>query len=560
MKLSQLVNSALEDAEAKVASARDAEKIAGFATNLGEALTKDTIAGVKPGFITRAAEGIGKHLGGTSRDSHVGRGLMALGAAGTAAAAGTAGAAGLATGGAIGGGAALSQRKKRRQAEAALAEERSKGEKQSSDAMDTAVEAMKFAESLEHLAMLFPKIADGSTQINDINGPETYVSPDKGVTRDSQTKAHSLSAQQARTGGGSGSDMDIETPAPVGAKQAAEAVLSAKIAQSEALLAAGQAKLAGALLQQATAEFEMAKVALSRSKREAAQESFDKLSPDDRREALGKAPTKTTGLRGALPDWMQRSGVATIGQQRRERAEARETGTLSKGLAKQIHKQNKHAYDEAASTPHGNFITLPTNVSVSGVAPDNAGMASFTKRDGKSREIAPLGQHVREPAFSASADHGIQDNFEHVQGAKIALFELIFPKVAAGYRDAAAERNDAQRQWETMGRGAKIVHHGGHGALRGGVAGGALGTIAGGTVGALKGNHSLKEGLTRAAIGALAGGAIGTGAGAAVGGGVGTAASFANTPMMRKRQLALSHATNKGTLKADEFARKKEED
>jgi hypothetical protein len=377
MKLSQLVNSALEDAEAKVASARSSEKIA-------------SVAAPAPVRTKRANAVAPVAAPATTR-------------------------------------------------------------------MDTATEAMKFAESLEHLAMLFPKIAEGSTQTNDVNGPEVLTSPDKGATHTSHTKARSLSVQQASSGGGSGPDMDIATPPPVGAKQAAEAVLSAKIAQSEALLAAGQAKLAGALAKQAQAEF----------------------------------------------------------------------------------TQSKQAYDEAASTPHGSLITLPTNVSVSGVAPDNAGMASFTKRDGKSREIAPIAQHVQEPAFSASADRGIQDNFEHTQGAKIALFDALFPK-AAGYVDTREKKMDAQKEWETMSRGQRAAHQGSRMAVPGALVGGAVGGYKGLQSASkhLAGGGGLTGAAGRAALGTLAGTALGGG----VAGGLGSAAgAMKKRPGVGTTALALRH-------------------
>lgn len=233
MKLSQLVNSALEDASAKVASARDAEKTAGAATAIGEKVMEKVPS--MSGLGQRAigvAQDVGKHLGGKTTESAVGRGLLAAGGATAVGAAG-----------------------------AAEAGRRHHSKTASAEAVSTATEAVKFAESLEHLAMLFPKIAAGSVQINDRAGPEVLISPSKGTTKDTSTKATTLSAAEASHQGGSGDNMHVETFKSPYAKKAAEEILSAKIAQSEALLAAGQAKQAQALAKQAQAEFEAAKKA-----------------------------------------------------------------------------------------------------------------------------------------------------------------------------------------------------------------------------------------------------------------------------------------------------------
>ncbi len=206
----------------------------------------------------------------------------------------------------------------------------------------TAQEAIKFAENCEHLALLFPKLAGGP------GATETFVSPDKGTTKDTPTKAQSLSPQMASTGGDSGKGREVETNANAApyAKKAAEALLDAKLAQSQALLSVGRAKEAQTLAESAKAEFETAKRAYEEE-------------------------------------------------------------------------------DSKTNTPKGSPKTLETYVSGTsgapgGVAPDNAGAASFTKRDGKKREIAPLSEHIKEPAFSAASDKGLSDNLDHTAGAKIA--------------------------------------------------------------------------------------------------------------------------------------------
>lgn len=264
MKLSELVNSALEDAKTKIASAQDVEKTAGFddvakavgskARDIAHGSGRGVKALTEPGAFTRGArkvvskaQEIGRtHLKGTGIDSDTGRGLMAMGAAGTAAAGTTAA-------GAAGAHHLYKKHKSKSESEDG-------SEKSSADEMiATATEAMKFAESLEHLAMLFPKLA--STQINDISGPATLVSPDKGATKDTPTKATSLSAREASTGSDGSKGMTVATnkgEAPYAAK-AAQAILEAKIAQSNALLVAGQAKQAAALAKSAQLEFEAAK-------------------------------------------------------------------------------------------------------------------------------------------------------------------------------------------------------------------------------------------------------------------------------------------------------------
>lgn len=394
MKLSQLVSSALEDAQAKVASAMDAEKNAGAADTARKAVdTAATAVGsaahglaqnMGPGVVGRSARKIvdvagdvgGKYLGGTSALSDAGRGLIAAGGLGVA---GT-------------GATALAAKK--------LMGKKKKDEPEKVGALDTAVEAMKLAESLEHLAMLFPKLAEGSTQINDINGPAVLVSPNMGTTKDSPTKATSVPAHRAHSGGGGGSDMNIETNKhPDGGQQnyaakqafmsaadgirkgrendakrnraagikddyaakAAQAILEAKVAQSNALLMAGHAQAATQLAKQAQAEF----------------------------------------------------------------------------------MQAKRAYEEedaSTNTPKGNPQSLVVNRNPGdfpvpgGRVTDNAGMIAMTKRQAKTEDVRrDAGKHVQETALSAVSDKGLTDNLDHTEGAKIAnIFQLAAMRKAAG--------------------------------------------------------------------------------------------------------------------------------
>lgn len=232
--------------------------------------------------------------------------------------------------------------------------------------MNTAKEAMKFAASLEHLAVLIPKMAATSHSTMEVSGPEILVSPDKGKTQDSGTKAQTLTpAEASHGGGGGGAAGQVANDGSVGgvpnrfSKKAAEEMLLAKIAQSEALAAVGRAKEAADLANAARVEFERAKKAYEEE-------------------------------------------------------------------------------DASTKTPKGSPKTLETFVSGTsgapgGVAPDNKGMASFTKRDGKKREIAPIAEHLREPAFSARADRGLQDNLDHTQGAKISsMLDKVAARKSAG--------------------------------------------------------------------------------------------------------------------------------
>ena len=442
MKLSQLVSSALEDAQAKIASAEDAEKVSGLASTLGEsALTRNIIKGRGADAMStkmlNAAGTLGKHLGGKELESQVGRGLLAAGgtlaAAPLVAGAGVMGArklmggkksepeksAGLATrlgdkvieaaenrglggegtrsfkalehltrlGNRLGGKgdpasslgrglmaatglAAGTTAAAGLGAKALMDRKKKDDEPEKTSALDTAVEAMKLAESLEHLAMLFPKLAEESAQINDINGPEVLVSPNMGATKDSPTKATSVPAHRASSGGGSGPNMAIETNKNPDAgdqnyaAKAAQAILEAKVAQSNALLMAGHAQAATQLAKQAQVEF----------------------------------------------------------------------------------LQAKRAYEEedaSTNTPKGNPQSLAVNRNPgdlpvpSGPVTDNAGMIAMTKRQAKTEDVRrEAGKHVQETALSAASDKGLVDNLDYTEGAKIAniLNKVASRKVAMAVR------------------------------------------------------------------------------------------------------------------------------
>lgn len=224
------------------------------------------------------------------------------------------------------------------------------GSEKRASVIETAKLAMQFADSLDNLALVIPKLASPMAAAT---GPAATESPDKGKTKHTPTHASTLSSAEASHGGGGGNAKgQVANDGSVGgvpnafSKKAAEDMLLAKIAQSNALLAVGQAKEAAALAKTAQAEFERMKKAYEEE-------------------------------------------------------------------------------DSSTRTPKGSPKSLETHASgmtgaPGGVAPDNKGMATMTQRDAKKREIAPIAEHVREPAFSARTDRGIQDNFEHTTGAKIA--------------------------------------------------------------------------------------------------------------------------------------------
>lgn len=307
---------------------------------------------------------------------------------------------------------------------------------------ETAKLAMQFAESIEHLATVFPKLAAPMAQAT---GPEAMESPTKGTTKDTNTKATTLSAAEASHGGGGGNAKgQVANDGSVGgvpdrfSKKAAEEILLAKIAQSEALMSIGRANEAATLAKAAQEEFEKASSrfdsvakAVGEKARSAAfgsgQGAKAMVEPGvitrgarkvvDKAQEIGRKGLGGTDINSDTGRGLMAMGGAAAG-----------VGAAGAAGAKALHDRSKKAYEEedgSTRTPKGNPKSLETYVSGTsgapgGVAPDNARAASMTQRDAKKREIPQLAQHVREPALSARSDRGIQDNFEHTQGAKIA--------------------------------------------------------------------------------------------------------------------------------------------
>lgn len=425
MKLSQMVANALDTASQNVASARDAEKTAGLATRVGEKFMEHAPEmGNAAQRVGGMAASVGKHLGGKSTEQAVGRGLAAAG--------------GLAAGGAAVGaaGAAASRDKK-------------------SSVLETAQDAVKFAESLESLAHLMPKIAGGSIQVNDANGPAISQTAGQGATKDTNTKATSLSPNEAgaQTSSGSGAPLDTNKSAADFAHAAASMMLDAKLAQAKALEMAGHHKTAAEMNLQAKAEFEKAKL----------------------------------------------------------------------------------AYTEAAPTPKGETKTVPTDFTIpGGVARDNAGMASMTKRDAKTQDVrASASKHISEPALSAASDKGLTDNLNNTSGAKIAG---IFSKVAG--RKQAYSAADSMGGFDSQGLSPEVraqVNHrlslalGGVSALGLGASGAMMGAGAG-------------------AKGALIGGALGAGVGGLGGYGLGRLQAHGQSEMDKQREDTRGLGTLNGKL------------
>jgi hypothetical protein len=238
----------------------------------------------------------------------------------------------------------------------------------------TAARAMEIASALDNLGMLMPKIAAGP---QDRAGPAITSSQQMGATKDTNTKATTLSHHEASSGGGPSSGMHLQTNKTQNAtsttvkgaaltREVAEQILLAKIAQAEALTAAGRAKEAQALAEAAKAEFEQAKKAYE--------------------EEDGSTRTPT-----ASPKTVE------------------------------------------------SFASNPSAGAPGGVARDNNGMISMTKRDGKAREKSEIAKHVTEPAFSARSDKGVSDNVQTTTGSKIAsVREKIAAKAQAKKTASAA--------------------------------------------------------------------------------------------------------------------------
>jgi hypothetical protein len=363
----------------------------------------------------------------------------------------------------------------------------------------TAARAVEIAAALDNLGMLMPKIASGgntnrgggSVGPQDRPGPAITSSPQMGATRDSNTKAQTLSHQEASSGGGPSSGMHLHTNKSQNAtsstvkgaalsREAAEQILLAKVAQVEALRAAGNLNEALKLASQAQADFERSKKAYEEE--------------DD-----------STRLTYGDPKTMP-----------------------------------------ASSSSNGG--------AAGGVALDNQGMINFTKRDGKARERGAIAQHVSEPAFSATSDRGIQDNVQTTTGAKIAsVREKIAAKAREKKADVMVD--EAQVMPAAVGGlvpvpgvgGAYVGYQRGKGqdkALSGAVRG-AAGEVGGGVLGAITGGvpGAALGGLTGAALARMGGGDTSYGAqlgarmGGAVGGAVGGFAGRAHGMNMATRSL-----------------------
>jgi hypothetical protein len=382
-------------------------------------------------------------------------------------------------------------------------------------------------------------------------------------------------------------------------KEAAEQILLAKVAQAEALVAAGRAHEAEALALQAKQEYDKvasrfgnaAKTIRSKAKDiakgvaeaaepkiEAAAQAIGSKARDVAHGGKGvKGMTQPSALRrGArkVTDTARRIGRDHLGGtdinsdtgrglMAMGGAGAAAVGTAGAGAAgvKAFRNRSKSgpgdaekkAYEEedgATHTPKSNPRTLETFISgmsgaPGGVARDNAGMISMTRRDGKSRERSEIAKHLAEPAFSASSDHGIQDNVLTTHGAKIAsirqkIAHRAFQKRAneAGPEASGVMADRAQylpaasglltagwpvggayvgmRRGEGSGREAEGALRGAAGHFLGGTGGGVVGGLAGGVAGAL-GGTALGALGGRPGLGAQIGGMLGGAGGATVG-------------------------------------------
>ena len=301
----------------------------------------------------------------------------------------------------------------------------------------TAAQAMEIATALDNLAVLMLKIASSGQ-------PAKLESEQKGSTKDTPTKATTLSHQQASSGGAPSSGMEVAA-----LKSAAEQIFHAKIAQAEALHAAGHEEEAQALAEQAQAEFQKEASRFDRAAKAIGETARDvAFNSGKGAKALTEPGAVTRGARkvvGAAQSVGKRLGGTDInsdtgrGLMAMGGGAAAAAGAAGAGVA--AARREKKAYEEedgSTRTPSASpknveaLASTPAGGTPGGVARDNAGMASLTKRDAKVREKGEIAKHVSEPAFSAKSDRGIQDNLDNTAGAKIAsVREKIAAKASA---------------------------------------------------------------------------------------------------------------------------------
>lgn len=298
--------------------------------------------------------------------------------------------------------------------------------------------AIKLAEALdnashvvEKLASMVPERAETSTPSP--NGLPNMASGHMEPTKDTNTKARTLSAHEAFTGGDSGSGPMVETfkspHAEGGGKTAAQ--IEAEVREKQAGMAS---RLGEAVLDKAVSSGAVDKGVVRRGL-DAAQRAGA---------ALGGKSTESAVGRGLMAGGAAAAGAAAAG-----------AGAAAAGRKKHASLASMPA--KVAASPADHPGSLPIDPPVSGgVAPDNAGAASMTQRDAKSREKAEIAQHVSEPAFNAAADAGLKDNVQNASaaGAKIASDQEL--AMRAMLAKIAAKKNDPNATPEDLAKVARL--------------------------------------------------------------------------------------------------------
>lgn len=331
----------------------------------------------------------------------------------------------------------------------------------------TAAHAIEIANALDNLALLMPKIASGP---QDRAGPAITSSDQGGTAVHTKTKATTLTEQEASTGGGSSSGMHLQTNKADSNKtaalspEAAEEILLAKVAQSQALIAVGRAKEAQAIAAQAQADFERAKKAYE-------EEDASTRTPSGNPktvEASASAPSE------GAPGGVARDNAGFISMTQRD-AKIRERGPIS-----------QHVSEPAFSAKSDRGIQ------------DNFENTAGAK-------IAQVRAKIAAKAKAKTA--GVMD--DEAQYIPTAVGGLA-PVPGAGGAYVGLRRGEA------TGQGLSGAVRGATGNVAGNVVGGGLGALVGGAAGLGLGH--LTHHPDGAVIGATVGGAAGAGLGSFMGG------------------------------------------
>lgn len=348
----------------------------------------------------------------------------------------------------------------------------------SRDVVSTADYAIKLAEALDHAAtILTAKLAApaerAETSTPMPGGLPAMASGHMEPTKDTNTKAQTLSAHEAFTGGDGGSAPTIETFKSPHAESGKTAAVEAAARQAQARVVK-EASLASTRVVVKKAEDdgypvvpEYAALPAHVRARPEAGGVLGAIGGSLAGAATGAAAmhgvrkaTKGLGPMVAVPAQVLTGLVGALGTG----AAAIGGGVLGQRAGRQLMpSEARSAYDRQMdsdmaheeATMHGKHASndpggLPIDPPVaSGPVPDNMGAIAMTQRDAKSREKAEIAKHVDEPAFSATSDAGLKDNTEHAAqaGAKIAseqekAMRALLAKIASKKNDPNATPED----------------------------------------------------------------------------------------------------------------------